>query len=60
MRETVDNRAVYKLGYMLETPEVSCATRSFEGRDPLGSVRTRTLRTVKMRQVRSISRKDWH
>ena len=28
MRETVDIRVVYKLGYMLETPIESCATRS--------------------------------
>ena len=27
-RETVVYRAVYKLGYLLETPSVSCATRS--------------------------------
>jgi|SRR5580704_10118779 hypothetical protein len=49
MRETVDIRAVYKLGYMLETPVVSCATHSYEF--------SGTQRKVKMRQVRSISRK---
>jgi len=51
MRETVDIRAVYKLGYMLETPVVSCATHSLSPHW--------TKRKVKMRQVRSISRKDW-
>jgi hypothetical protein len=46
MRETVDIRAVYKLGYMLETP-LYPALLDLE------------MRSVTMCRVRSISRKDW-
>ena len=57
MRQWI-NRAVYKLGYLLEKPFVSCATRSSKVvRHPLYTMRAWTRRAVTMRQVRPISRK---
>ena len=53
MRETVDERAVYKFGYMLETPRILRYEFMSHGS------RTLAAWTVTMRQVRTISRKDW-
>ena len=47
MRETVDIRAVYKLGYLLETPIESCATH----RDQVMSVHLK-VRKVLMKESR--------
>src|SRR4051812_47046762 len=52
-RETVDERAVYKFGYMLETPRI---LRYEFMSHPVHRV---TIWIVTMRQVRTISRKDW-
>src|SRR3954452_15105894 len=52
-RETVDERAVYKFGYLLETPRI---LRYEFMSHPLRRVSTWA---VTMRQVRTISRKGW-
>ena len=45
-RETVDIRAVYKLGYMLETPIESCATRQLRRRDGTSQRYVGVMRSV--------------
>ena len=61
MRETVDNASVYKLGYLLETPEYPAllAAAALRLIHPMSTVVSWSTAEVTMRQVRSISRKGW-